>query len=164
MNERRVRVGRVARLCGKRWRLRVSAGEQSSGRRTLEDPVQQLIGGWRSLVHCTKLRRPVWLLFSGLGWISWHALTGWPWRTASASRVSGSGRWSLGRSRAVGHAQDYIVNGHNASKAEAQFLASYSAPAGHWQVDGYGISRVADEHPAPPVVKTAGRKCWYVLW
>ncbi|MGP0001367.1 MAG: hypothetical protein ACLPKW_27000, partial [Acetobacteraceae bacterium] len=43
---------------------------------------------------------------------------------------------------AVGHAQDYIVNGHNASKAEAQFLASYSAPAGHWQVDGYGISRV----------------------
>ena len=52
---------------------------------------------------------------------------------------------------AVGHAQDYIVNGHNASKAEAQFLASYSAPAGHWQVDGYGISRVG------------GRKCWYVL-
>ena len=53
---------------------------------------------------------------------------------------------------AVGHAQGYIVNGHNASKAEAQFLASYNAPAGHWQVDGYGISRVADEHPAPPVV------------
>jgi hypothetical protein len=63
----------------------------------------------------------------------------------------------------VGHAQDYIVNGHSASKAEARFLASYSAPAGHWQVDGYGVSRVADEHPAPPVVKTAGRKCWYVL-
>ena len=64
---------------------------------------------------------------------------------------------------AVGHAQDYIVNGHNASKAEAQFLASYSAPAGNWQVDGYGFSRVADEHPAPPVVKTADHKCWYVL-
>jgi hypothetical protein len=45
------------------------------------------------------------------------------------------------------HAQDYVVNGHAASKVEAQFLASYSAPAGHWQVDGYGISRVADEHP-----------------
>ena len=28
---------------------------------------------------------------------------------------------------AVGYAQDYVVNGHNASKAEAQFLASYSA-------------------------------------
>jgi hypothetical protein len=41
---------------------------------------------------------------------------------------------------AVGHAQDCIVNGRNASKAEAQFLASYSAPAVHWQVDGYGIS------------------------
>ena len=35
---------------------------------------------------------------------------------------------------AVGHAQGYIVNGHNASKAEAQFLASYSAPAGHLRV------------------------------
>ena len=31
---------------------------------------------------------------------------------------------------AVGHAQGYIVNGHNASKAEAQFLTSYSAPPG----------------------------------
>jgi hypothetical protein len=62
---------------------------------------------------------------------------------------------------AVGHAQGYIVNGHNASKAEAQFLASYSAPAGQWQADGYGILRVADEHPAP-VAKT-GSKCWYVL-
>ena len=45
-----------------------------------------------------------------------------------------------------------LVNGHNASKAEAPVSASYSAPAGPWQVDGYGISRVADEHPAPPVV------------
>ena len=50
-----------------------------------------------------------------------------------------------------------------ASKAEAQFLASYSAPAGHWQVDGYGFSRVADEHPVQPVAQTTGPKCWYVL-
>jgi hypothetical protein len=63
---------------------------------------------------------------------------------------------------AVGHAQSYIVNGHKASKAEAQLLASYSAPTGQWQVDGYGILRVADEHPAP-VAKSAGPKCWYVL-
>jgi hypothetical protein len=28
----------------------------------------------------------------------------------------------------LAHAQDYTVNGHAASKAEAQFLASYSAP------------------------------------
>jgi hypothetical protein len=48
---------------------------------------------------------------------------------------------------AVAHAQDYIVNGHEASMAEAQFLASYSVPAGHWQIDGYGISPIADEHP-----------------
>ena len=61
---------------------------------------------------------------------------------------------------AVGHAQGYIVNGHSASKAEAQFLASYSAPAGQWQADGYGISRVADEQP---VAKTTSAKCWYVL-
>ena len=61
---------------------------------------------------------------------------------------------------AVGYAQDYVVNGHSASKAEAQFLASYSAPAGQWQFDGYGISRVADEQP---VAKTTGAKCWYVL-
>ena len=61
------------------------------------------------------------------------------------------------------HAQDYVVNGHAASKAEAHFLASYSAQPGNWQVDGYGISRVADEHPAPPIAQTSGRKCWYVL-
>jgi hypothetical protein len=63
----------------------------------------------------------------------------------------------------LAHAQDYVVNGHAASKAEAQFLSSYSAPAGHWQVDGYGFSRVADEHPVQPVAQTTGPKCWYVL-
>jgi hypothetical protein len=47
--------------------------------------------------------------------------------------------------------------------AEAQFLASFSAPAGQWQSNGYGISRVADEHPSPPVAQTTGPKCWYVL-
>ena len=49
------------------------------------------------------------------------------------------------------------------TEAEAEFLASYSAPAGHWQVDGYGFSRVADEHPVQPVAQTSGPKCWYVL-
>jgi hypothetical protein len=63
----------------------------------------------------------------------------------------------------VVHAQDYVVNGHAASKTEAQLLTSYSAPAGHWQMDGYGISRVADEHPVQPIAQTAGQKCWYVL-
>ena len=63
----------------------------------------------------------------------------------------------------LAHAQDYTANGHVASKAEAQFLASYSAPAGHWQVDGYGFSRVPDEHPVQAVAQTSGPKCWYVL-
>ncbi len=64
---------------------------------------------------------------------------------------------------AVAYAQDYVVNGHAASKAEAQLLTFYSAPAGRWQVDGYGISQVADQHPAHPVTRTSGPKCWYVL-
>jgi len=63
----------------------------------------------------------------------------------------------------VVRAQDYTVNGHAASKAEAQFLASFGAPAGRWQVDGYGFWRVADEHSVQPVAQTAGSKCWYVL-
>jgi hypothetical protein len=62
----------------------------------------------------------------------------------------------------VVRAQDYVVNGHAATKAEAQLLTSYSAQAGEWRVDGYGIARVADEHAAP-VAQTAGQKCWYVL-
>ena len=62
----------------------------------------------------------------------------------------------------VVRAQDYVVNGHTATRAEAQLLTSYSAPSGHWQMDGYGIARVADEHPTP-VAQTAGQKCWYVL-
>ena len=62
----------------------------------------------------------------------------------------------------VVRAQDYVVNGHAATKAEAQLLTSYSAPSGHWQMDGYGIARVGDEHAAR-VVQVAGPKCWYVL-
>jgi hypothetical protein len=64
---------------------------------------------------------------------------------------------------AVGHAQDYIVNGHNASKAEAHFLASFSAQAGTGRSMDMAYRELPIEHPAPPVVKTAGRKCWYVL-
>jgi hypothetical protein len=45
----------------------------------------------------------------------------------------------------------------------SQLLKSYSAPAGHWQMDGYGISRVAMSIRSGPVAQTAGQKCWYVL-
>jgi hypothetical protein len=62
----------------------------------------------------------------------------------------------------VTRAQAYTVNGHEASKAEVQFLASYNAPGGRWMVDGFGMSQVSDEHPAAAVL-TSTPKCWYVL-
>jgi hypothetical protein len=49
----------------------------------------------------------------------------------------------------VVRAQDFVVNGHAATKAEAQLLTSCSAPAVQWRVDGYGIARVADGRPTP---------------
>jgi hypothetical protein len=58
----------------------------------------------------------------------------------------------------VTKAQAYTVNGHAASKAEIQFLASYNAADGRWMVDGFGIN----EHPAA-AVQTSTPKCWYVL-
>jgi hypothetical protein len=38
----------------------------------------------------------------------------------------------------VVRAQNYVVNGHVATEAEAQLLTSYSALGGEWRVDGYG--------------------------
>ncbi len=55
----------------------------------------------------------------------------------------------------------YTVNGHAATPAEMQLLASYGAQPGNWVVDGYGIS--------PAVYKAAAHtdatngKCYYVL-
>jgi hypothetical protein len=63
----------------------------------------------------------------------------------------------------VVRAQDYVVNGHSASKAEAQLLTSYRAQPGRWVVDGYGISMAADGHPVQPGAQTGHPKCWYVL-
>ena len=62
----------------------------------------------------------------------------------------------------VTKAHAYTVNGHAASKAEVQFLTSYNAHDGRWQVDGFGMPQVSDEHPAA-VVQTSTPKCWYVL-
>ena len=62
----------------------------------------------------------------------------------------------------VTKAQAYTVNGHTASKAEVQYLASYNAPDGRWIVDGFGMSQVSNEHPAAAVL-TSTPKCWYVL-
>jgi hypothetical protein len=52
----------------------------------------------------------------------------------------------LGTVSPPAHAQGYIVNGHAASPAEAQFLASYGLSPGRWVVNGWGIS--ADEEGA----------------
>ena len=149
-------VGRVARLSGKRWRLHVSAGRSQSSaphaRRSC--PAAHQLAGVL-LVHCTKLRRrPVWLLFSGRGSIMARPYRP-AWRAHHPAEYRALRRWSLGRSRAVGHHRD---RWRDSSKAQALFLASYCASAAHWQADRYGVSRVPDDRPAPPVVTTSARE------
>jgi hypothetical protein len=70
----------------------------------------------------------------------------------------------LGVASLPANAQDYVVNGRNASKAEVQILVSHGAQPGKWLVDGYGIS-AADSGPTKqqPTAGNSGRKCWYVL-
>jgi hypothetical protein len=68
----------------------------------------------------------------------------------------------LGLFNLPAHAKGYVVNGHAASPAEVQLLASHGVPPGQWLVDGYGISPAAG-----PGVQSASdsvvTKCWYVL-
>ena len=54
----------------------------------------------------------------------------------------------LGITSPLAHAQNYVVNGHAASPAEAQLLASYGAQPGQWVIDGWGISPAASDQPA----------------
>ena len=62
------------------------------------------------------------------------------------------------------NAQDYVVNGRNASKAEVQLLVSHGAQPGKWLVDGYGISAAdSGQKIQQPTAGNGGRKCWYVL-
>ena len=61
------------------------------------------------------------------------------------------------------NAQDYVVNGRNASKAEVQLLVSHGAQPGKWLVDGYGISAADSEPTKQQPAGNSGRKCWYVL-
>jgi hypothetical protein len=51
----------------------------------------------------------------------------------------------LGTASSIAHAQGYVVNGHTASPAEVQLLASYGFSSGHWVVDGWGISPAHSE-------------------
>ena len=53
----------------------------------------------------------------------------------------------------VAHAQGYVVNGHAASPAEVQLLASYGVSPGRWVVNGWGIS--ADEDGPSAVSKSS---------
>ena len=70
----------------------------------------------------------------------------------------------LGAASIPANAQDYVVNGHSASKAELQLLVSHGAQPGKWLVDGYGISTADTGHKVQqPVAAGSGRKCWYVL-
>jgi hypothetical protein len=50
----------------------------------------------------------------------------------------------LGFANLPAHAQGYVVNGRDASRAEVQLLVSHGAQPGKWLVDGYGISAAAD--------------------
>ena len=71
----------------------------------------------------------------------------------------------LGFANLPAHAQGYVVNGRDASRAEVQLLVSHGAQPGKWLVDGYGISAAADtgNKKQPPAAAGSGRKCWYVL-
>jgi hypothetical protein len=75
-----------------------------------------------------------------------------------AALVSG-----LGAAGSAAHAQGYLVNGHAASPAEVQQLASYGAQPGSWVVDGYGISAAEHGQSKPVTPAASGQKCWYVL-
>ena len=63
-------------------------------------------------------------------------------------------------------ASGYVVNGHAASPAEAQALASTGVRQGNWVVNGYGIAPA--DHASFQTEATAetggtGKKCYYVL-
>ena len=60
-------------------------------------------------------------------------------------------------------ASSYVVNGHAASPAEMQFLASYGVRPGNWVVDGYGISPAVQKANAPVTTGGGQKNCRYVL-
>jgi hypothetical protein len=69
----------------------------------------------------------------------------------------------LGFSSVPTFAKGYIVNGHTASVAEQQFLASHGFEPGAWVVDGWGISPAATEANVMPAAEHVAKKCRYVL-
>ena len=67
----------------------------------------------------------------------------------------------LGLAVTPAFAGGYVVNGHTASRAETQFLASYGVQPGSWKVDGYGISPAVQQ--SPPTTRANAQNCRYVL-
>ena len=68
----------------------------------------------------------------------------------------------LGLLSSPSFAGNYVVNGHAASPAEMQFLASYGVQPGQWVIDGYGISPAVQKANAP-VTGSSQKNCRYVL-
>jgi hypothetical protein len=62
-------------------------------------------------------------------------------------------------------AGSYIVNGHAASRAEAQHLVASGVQQGAWVVNGYRIAPTAEHasFTAPTSTEPSGKKCYYVL-
>jgi hypothetical protein len=60
-------------------------------------------------------------------------------------------------------AQGYVVNGHAASAAEAQFLVSHGFEPGAWTINGWGIGPADTESSVQPAAASGAKKCRYVL-
>ena len=71
---------------------------------------------------------------------------------------------ALGLSSLPAEAQTYIVNGRDASQAQAQYLASHGFQPGHWSMDGFGITLVSATPDTKAVVRTGGRSCRSVFY
>ena len=76
--------------------------------------------------------------------------------------ISGIVALGLGLFAVPSFAGSYMVNGHPASPAEIQLLASYGAGPGSWVVDGFGISPAVRKAAAHSDTSD-GKKCFYVL-
>ncbi len=68
----------------------------------------------------------------------------------------------LGLFSSPAFAGGYTVNGHAATPAEMQLLASYGAQPVNWVVDGYGISPAVQKSATQTDISNA-KKCYYVL-
>jgi hypothetical protein len=83
-------------------------------------------------------------------------------QTMKKTLITAAVALGLGLIATQSFAGSYMVNGHPASPAEIQLLASYGAGPGNWVVDGYGISPAVQKAAAQTDARS-GKKCYYVL-